>query len=238
MIEATQAGVVKSRMNRTTIATAIALLFHAAGFIGMFTSKQSWFIANTPLNLLLMFILILWTHPGKNLSFFLFVFVAFAVGMVTEMIGVNTSLLFGQYEYGKVLGKSVFNVPWLIGLNWITVIYCCGIVISQMQNWFFSRSAAVQGLLSPKLQFISFITDGAMLATFFDFILEPVAVKFGYWTWLDNGSIPVSNYLCWLTISALLMTVFKLLSFSKHNQFAVHLLIIELLFFAALRTFL
>jgi putative membrane protein len=204
----------------------------------MFTSKHSWFIANTPLNLLLMFILILWTHPGKNVSFFLFVLTAFAIGMITEMIGVNTSLLFGQYEYGKVLGKQIYNVPWVTGLNWFTVIYCCGIAISYIQNWFFARFSAVQSALSPQLRLISFISDGAMLATFFDFILEPVAVKLGYWTWLGDGSIPTSNYICWLIISALLMTVFKLLSFPKHNQFAVHLLIIELLFFAALRTFL
>jgi putative membrane protein len=77
-----------------------------------------------------------------------------------------------------------------------------------------------------------------MLATFFDMILEPVAVKLGYWKWLGNGSIPATNYLCWFLISALLITVFRLLRFSKHNQFAVHLLIIEMLFFAALRTFL
>jgi putative membrane protein len=154
------------------------------------------------------------------------------------MIGVNTGLLFGKYEYGSVLGTGIQNVPWLIGINWFTVIYCCGMAISHMQNWFFARSPEAQLLLSPQLRFLSFISDGAMLAAFFDFILEPVAVKLGYWTWLGEGDIPFTNYLCWFLISALLLTVFKLLSFNGHNQFAVHLLIIEMLFFAALRTFL
>ncbi len=228
----------KLRINKFHIATFIALLFHVTGFIGLFSSKQNWFIANTPLNLLIMFGLIIWTHSDKNRWFFLFVFIAFATGMVTEMIGVNTSLLFGKYEYGKVLGAGIQNVPWLVGVNWIIVVYCCGIAISHLQSWFFAKSPASQTLLSPQVQLISFIADGAMLATFFDIVLEPVAVKFGYWTWLGDGSIPFTNYLCWFLISALLMTVFKLLSFPKHNQFAVHLLIIELLFFAALRTFL
>jgi len=228
----------KFQINKNTVATFIALLFHVSGFIGMFTSKQSWFIGNTPLNLVLMSGLIIWTHPGKNWGFFVFFITAFFTGMVTEMIGVNTSILFGQYEYGKVLGKGIFRVPWLIGLNWFTVMYCCGVAMTKMQSSFLSKSPESTNLISPQTLFLSFIVDGALLATFFDFILEPVAVKLGYWTWLGDGMIPFSNYLCWFLISLCLLTVFKLLSFQKHNQFAVHLLIIQMLFFAALRTFL
>lgn len=228
----------KLKINNYHVATFIALLFHSTGFIGLFTSKQSWFIANTPLNLLIMFGLIVWTQTEKNAAFFLFVLVAFATGMITEMIGVNTSLLFGKYEYGNVLGKGIKNVPWLIGINWVTVIYCCGVVISHMQTWLLNKLPTAQNLLSSQSQFISFVIDGAMLATFFDSMLEPVAVKLGYWKWLGDGNIPFSNYLCWFLISALLITVFRLLRFSKHNQFAVHLLIIEGLFFSAVRTFL
>lgn len=228
----------KMKIDKYQVATFIALLFHVAGFIGMFTSNRDWFVANTPLNLVIMFGLIIWTHPGKNRSFFAFVLIAFAAGMLTEMVGVKTSLLFGKYEYGKILGPGILQVPWLIGINWVTVMYCCGIAISHVQKWFFSKSPATQTLLSPQVQLISFIADGAMLATFFDFILEPVAVKLGYWRWLPDGNIPFRNYLSWLFISTLLISVFKLLSFPKHNQFAVHLLIIETLFFSALRTFL
>ena len=228
----------KAKINKYHIATFVALLFHLSGFIGMFTSKQSWFIANTPLNLLVMFGLIIWTQTGKNRAFYTFVVIAFATGVLTEIIGVNTSLLFGKYAYGKILGPAILKVPWIIGLNWFTIIYCCGVAITHIQTWFFSKSPEAQTLLSPQVQIISFIADGAMLATFFDFVIEPVAVKFGYWTWLGDGSIPFTNYLCWLLISALLLTVFKLLSFNKHNQFALHLLIIETLFFSALRTFL
>lgn len=228
----------KVRINKFQFATFVALLFHVSGFIGMFTSHRAWFVSNTPLNLALMFALLIWTQNGKNVPFFVFVLIAFAVGMLTEIIGVHTSLLFGRYQYGKVLGMGLLDVPWLIGVNWFTVIYCCGIAITHLQNWVFSRSPALESLIPQQTRFISFIGDGAILATFFDFILEPVAVKLGYWKWLGDSNIPFSNYLCWFLISALLLTVFKLLSFPKHNQFAVHLLIIEMLFFSALRTFL
>jgi putative membrane protein len=39
----------------------------------------------------------------------------------------------------------------------------------------------------------------ASLALCFDIILEPVAVKFGYWSWGHN--IPLQNYLAWFVIS-------------------------------------
>ena len=226
------------KINKFTIATSIAVLFHVSGLIGMFTSKFSWFVANTPLNLLIMFALILWTQKDKNALFFTFVFICFATGMVTEIIGVNTSLLFGKYEYGKVLGAGVLHVPWIIGVNWFTVIYCSGIAIEHLHRRIERESSTAESFLTPQMKLLSFVIDGALLATFFDFILEPVAVKLGYWKWLGSGNVPFSNYLCWFLISALLLTVFKLLSFPRHNQFAVHLLIIELLFFGALQTFL
>lgn len=227
----------KWKINKFTIATFIAVLFHVSGFIGMFTSKYSWFVANTSLNLLIMFALILWTHTGKNAAFFAFVFICFVTGMLTEIIGVNTALLFGKYEYGKVLGTGIMNVPWIIGVNWFTVMYCSGIAIAHLHRRIESGSAAAESI-TPRIRLLSFIIDGALLATFFDYVLEPAAVKLGYWKWIGSGNIPFSNYLCWFLISCLLLTVFKLLSFPKHNQFAVHLLIIQLLFFGALRTFL
>jgi putative membrane protein len=75
-----------------------------------------------------------------------------------------------------------------------------------------------------------------LLATLFDWFLEPAAVKLGYWTWLQ-GSIPIFNYVCWFIISALLMLVFQQSGFKKVNQFAVNLLFIQILFFFAIRTF-
>ena len=228
----------KLKLNKFHVATFVALLFHVAGFLGMFTSKQSWFVANTPLHLVIMFALIIWTQTEKNKAFFLFVVIAFLSGMLCEIIGVNTSLLFGNYIYGKVLGAGIKNVPWVIGINWFTVMYCCGVVMSQMQKWFLTRSPEAAAMVAAPVMFISFVADSAVLATFFDFLLEPVAVKLGYWSWLGDGNIPYTNVLSWFLISCLLMAVFRLLRFNKQNQFAVHLLIIELLFFSALRTFL
>ena len=38
---------------------------------------------------------------------------------------------------------------------------------------------------------LSVIIDGATLAVFFDWLMEPVAVKLGYWTWNGDGIDPL-----------------------------------------------
>jgi putative membrane protein len=85
---------------------------------------------------------------------------------------------------------------------------------------------------------LSVVVDGATLAVFFDWVMEPAAVKLGFWQWGGNGSIPSFNYVCWLGISMLLLTCFHVLRFDKSNKFAVHLLLIQVMFFLILRTFL
>ena len=72
----------------------------------------------------------------------------------------------------------------------------------------------------------------------FDWLMEPVAVKLGYWVWQGDGSIPMLNYICWFLISLLLLAVFHFAKFNKQNKFAVNLLLTQLMFFLLLRTFL
>jgi len=88
------------------------------------------------------------------------------------------------------------------------------------------------------IQRISIVVDGATLAVLFDYLMEPVAIKLGYWQWLDKGEIPLYNYICWFIISMILLYIFHRLTFGKQNKFAVNLLLIQAMFFLLLRTFL
>lgn len=226
------------QFSRQNISTFIAILFHVSGVIGiLFTSHSNWFIRNTPLNLCLMGLLLVWNQPQKNLAFWGFAGIAFLVGMGTEMIGVNTGRLFGHYQYGTVLGGKLNGVPWLIGLNWFFVVFCSGTIMAKFQQWFKQKIEKEGQGFPPKLAALSLIVDGAILATFFDWLIEPVASKLGFWQW-HNSEVPVYNYACWFLISAVLLMVYRWLSFEKDNYFAVHLFIIQALFFLALRTFL
>ncbi len=222
---------------KTQIATTIAILFHTIGLVGMFFNKD-FFIATTQINLLLIAGLLFYTQQKINLSFLLFVFICFVTGIGVEIVGTSTGYLFGEYEYGKMLGNGIKKVPLIIGINWFIIMYCCGVTVHTILEKLSAKLEAMTGAPSPALKILSIVSDGAMLAVVFDWIMEPAAIKLGYWKWLGDGDIPAFNYMTWFVISTLLMLVFSILKFNKQNIFAVNLLMIMMMFFMLVRTFL
>ncbi len=227
-----------NRYTKFEIATATSVFFHSIGLIGLLFFDKDFFLAATPFNLLLSFALLIWTQREKNIFFYLFLLACFTVGILVEIIGTNSGMLFGNYTYGNVLGFKIKNVPVLIGINWFIIIYCSGISIHTLLMKAINRVAAHTQKPPTVLKAISVIVDGATLAVFFDWLMEPVAVKLGYWVWNGDGSIPLFNYICWFIVSLLLLALFHFAKFSKQNKFAVNLLLIQLMFFLLLRTFL
>lgn len=213
----------------------LALLFHGTGVLGiLFTPYKDLFVSSTPLVLLFMFFLLANTQLKAIKNFLLSFAIAFVISMGTEIIGVNTGLLFGQYQYGPVLGPKILGVPWLIGLNWFVIVYCSGSFLVHslelMKSKFNIRVTATSSTAMVVL-------GGAAMATFFDFILEPVAVKLNFWTW-NNGDIPLYNYLCWFLVSAVLLRINLQLKQVNAHVFASSLLIIQAVFFLMLHLFL
>lgn len=182
--------------------------------------------------------LLFYTQDKKSLSFYLFFVACFVVGIGVEVIGTSTGWLFGQYAYGTVLGPGIFSVPFIIGVNWFIIIYCCGVSIYTLLSKLTARLSEQTGLPGKSIQTLSVVFDGATLAVIFDWLIEPVAVKLGYWRWLGSGDIPIYNYFCWFIISMLLLFIFHRFDFKKRNKFAVNLLLIQAMFFLLLRTFL
>jgi bisanhydrobacterioruberin hydratase len=225
-------------ISKYQIATAVAIFFHSIGLLGILFFKTDFFIQSTPFNLLLSFSLLVWTQDSKNTAFFLFIAAAFLIGFFAEVVGVNTGLLFGDYSYGKVLGFQFMKVPFIIAINWFIIIYCCGISTHTLLLKVINKVATDTKEPPMILKAMSVIVDGATLAVTFDWLMEPVAVKLGFWTWHGDGSIPLYNYICWFIISMLLLTIFHFCRFEKRNKFAVNLLLIQALFFLILRTFL
>jgi len=220
---------------KNQIATFIALLFHVSGFIAIAFFKSQAFIDLTPLNLLVSFFLILWTQKKVNAGFFLFIFITYIIGFTAEWIGINTGKLFGEYHYGEVLGAKWQGVPFLIGINWVITLYGIGIAMSMLHQRFMQQQEATASIFGNNWLAVSLVVDGAALAVFFDWVIEPVAVKLGFWQW-ETTEIPALNYWSWFGISIILLTVFRLLRFEKDNLFAVHLLLIQLMFFLLLKT--
>ena len=220
---------------RPRIPLFLALLFHIVGVIGiLFTPYKDWFINNTPLTLILMGVLLAASQERLEKGFIGFFLLAFITGMITEMIGVNTGILFGNYAYGTVMGPKLLGVPFLIGMNWFVIVFCCGSLMQELNKVMLAKYEAPIPRAIVKW---SVVIDGAVMATFFDWLMEPVAVHLGFWAW-DGGTIPMLNYACWFVISAVLLAIQQQLKIQAQNHFAIHLLIIQSLFFLSLRIFL
>lgn len=188
--------------------------------------------------MLLCLLLIVWTHPRKDKTFYLFMAACICTGLVAEIIGVNTGVLFGAYRYGPPLGVQWMQVPLLIGVNWFIIVYCCGITMETLNRMIAGKAVESASSAIHKLRILSFIIDGALLATAFDWLMEPAAIRLGFWHWLGDGSIPSFNYSCWFMLSALLLVLFRFSGMGRQNKFAVHLLLIQAMFFLLIQLFL
>jgi putative membrane protein len=219
--------------SKSAFATGLAAVMHAAGLFGTTLGWDGLFSRLTPFNLLTMLVLLIWTLPEKNRKIGFFFIAAFLAGMISETIGVHTGLLFGHYQYGDALGLKLFEVPLLIGVNWFVVVYAAGMCAQSFRQWLSTRWINSGKAAYSKWIGASVVLDGALIATAFDYLMEPGAVKLGFWSW-NGGNIPPLNYLSWFGVSLLLLFFFQKLQFKTH-PFAIHLLIIQAIFFLAVR---
>ena len=203
------------------LALGVLLVFHAVGFWGLlFSGEPESFQKLTPLNLLLTNVLLFAFHRRWNMAFVLFAVVVMVVGFLSEVVGVHTGLLFGNYTYGDALGIKLFEVPLLIGLNWLMLVYTTGHLV---------RDTPLHWLAKAVL--------AALLMVGLDFFIEPVAMRFDFWDW-EESRIPVSNYVGWLGLSVLLQVYFQQGNFYKQNRLAPYVYLVQVLFFVTLYLFL
>ena len=173
-----------------------------------------------PFNLIFTAFIVLLFHKNWNKYFVFFViFTAFA-GFFVEVLGVETGKIFGKYHYQTTLGIKILQVPPIIGLNWLVLIYAVGV---------FCASFDIKIMQNKILQ----IALGASIMTFLDFLIEPIAIKYHFWAW-DEPQIPVQNYVAWWLISCFLLMVFRCLPFEKNNKIAMVVLLLQFLFFLVL----
>lgn len=201
---------------RLFVSTIILVVVHLAGIIGLQTEHKDLFLICTPLNLLLSISLLFWNHTEFNKSFFIFSILTFLVGYFIEVVGIKTGMIFGHYSYGKTLGFKLLDVPVIIGINWLMLIYIIGVICNR-----FNFSSLIKSI------------SGAALLTTLDFFIEVVAIKYNFWKWA-NYTPPIQNFVAWFIVSFLLLLLFNSMNFSKNNKLAQGLFIIQLVFFVTL----
>lgn len=201
---------------RLFVSTIILVVVHVAGIIGLQTEYKDLFLMCTPINLVLSIGLLFWNHNDFSKSFFIFSVLTFLTGYFVEVAGVKTGMIFGHYSYGKTLGFKLLNVPVIIGINWLMLIYIVGVIFNKLN---------VPGVLKSLF--------GAVVLTTLDFFIEVVAIKYDFWKW-SNYTPPIQNFVAWFIVSFLLLLLFNTMNFSKNNKLAQGLFIIQLVFFVTL----
>ena len=156
------------------------------------------------------------TRKSNNQAI-IWLLIAFVGTFVAEVIGVKSGLIFGDYKYGEVLGVKAFEVPLLIGINWVLVML--GSISLGNQ---FSNNTLLTALCA------------GLISVIFDIILELVAIILGYWKW-STVSPPLSNYLSWFVIVFLLSIVYVKMKVSMDLRVPRFYLFVQGLFFLSLQ---
>ncbi|MCX7610077.1 MAG: carotenoid biosynthesis protein, partial [Ignavibacterium sp.] len=166
----------------------------------------------TPFFLIAVF-LVLISEEKISKKFFFWLLLSYLVTFFLEVIGVKTGLIFGSYEYGENLGLKILEVPFVIGINWISLML---------------GSIGIVSKLNYTKLLKSFFTGLLMVA--FDLILEQVAPKLNYWYW-QNDLIPLKNYISWFLISFFLSYLYFSLNITRKLILAKYNYLVQFIFF-------
>ena len=157
-------------------------------------------------------------------QFFVLIATVFVAGFLVEVLGTKKGFIFGNYFYGNTLGFNIWDVPLVMGINWIIVlfgaIYWANYILKNLIFNAFWRKFLV-------------ILLSSLLMTGLDFFIEPIAISLDFWHWEDN-IIPLRNYLGWLAISILFNIFVQTLNKVKIDFFSGYLFLVQLIFFLIL----
>ena len=148
--------------------------------------------------------------------------IASVLTFLAEVIGVATGKVFGQYAYGETLPLQLWNVPIVIGLNWVMLTLGGVAIIQRMIKGFTLTNNLAVAVLT------------ALTVVFFDWVMEPVAVYLDYWHWFGQP-IPLQNYMAWGIIAFVATFVLQQLKISVYSPVVVVYFMVQWVFFVLLR---
>lgn len=203
-------------------------LWHITGlFHTIMRETAGWMIIGLGIWLLTEFFLL----PEKNkqtgaettperLTILIFSLLVIFLTWLVEWAGVRSGIIFGRYQYGEVLQPQIAGVPVAIGFAWLTLL-----ISAAALERLIPTAPAADRIIHRSLRI-------AGLMVLFDLLMEPVAVKLGYWQWA-GGSIPLQNYAAWFVIGFLLSLFYLRIRIrtDKQPEMTLHFYIAQSLYF-------
>lgn len=202
--------------NKFYLSLFLLTVIYLVGIVTILLGHAESLMPLTPYNLVFASALILYNAQGINKAYLFWFALIALVGFFLEWAGITTGLIFGSYAYGNGLGIKMLDVPLIIGVNWAVLVFSAAAILNKLKINHWLKAAL-----------------GATIMVAYDFLLEPVAMRFDFWDW-QGGNIPLQNYLAWW-ITAFLMSLGVLRYVSnRKNKIAPFVLAIQTLFFAVL----
>jgi bisanhydrobacterioruberin hydratase len=196
---------------------------YTAGALGLFFKPTKLiFQILTPFHLLAV-VIFLFSAQKIDKRLVIYILGIALMGFSIEYLGVKTGILFGVYDYDKTLGFKVMEVPPLIGVNWLIMVY-----IGTITGFHIFKEKSNRLLIA--------LFCGLSI-TAIDYFVEPVATKTDMWTW-EGGSPPLQNFICWFIFGTSMSYIFQPFLNHRYNCRAVFVFGLQLFFFAFLYFFL
>ena len=137
-------------------------------------------------------------------------------GLLVEILGVNTGMIFGKYYYGNVLNPKILGTPLIIGLNWLFLVYVSTSIIDDLT-----------------INSIAKVFLASIIMVIYDVILEQVAGNLDMWYWYTDN-IPLKNYISWFVIAVIFVSIIKFFKIETENKLSFTLLSTQFFFFLGL----
>ena len=191
------------------------IVLYAAGLIGMHLPATSvLFTSLVPLTLWFTAFICVVYFPKPSLQAYVFLGMVAVAAWFLEVQGVRTGQIFGEYTYGKTLGFQLLKVPITIGLNWLVLLLATNALVEEWNIVGKVSKAAI----------------GAGLMTALDFLIEPVAVHFDFWTWAGI-QVPAQNFVAWWIASFLFHLAYQNTPFTAKSSLFRLIAALQFLFF-------
>jgi putative membrane protein len=202
--------------NRFYLSLFLLIVVYLVGIIAVIAGMADSLMQLTPYNLLFATAILLYNAVQINRTYlFWFALIAIA-GYLLELAGITTGIIFGTYTYGSGLGFKLAEVPLIIGINWSVLVFSTAAILAKTAWSLPLKSAAA-----------------ASMMVLYDVLLEPVAIRFDFWSWA-GGPVPLQNYIAWWIIAFFMLLGMQGYVKKVSNKIAAPILIVQSVFFLIL----
>jgi putative membrane protein len=131
-----------------------------------------------------------------------------------QLIALSSTSIFGDYEFGDALGKTVKRIPVLSAVLWLLIVLS-SIQVSNM-------------LLRSQNDFFRAIIGGISILLLY-FLIEQSAAYLHLW--YRTGAVPMKSYLAWFVIGIFYHLLYSTLGIQQENKIATTLYFLLIVLF-------